>query len=143
LFRVSRGDDLHPRADADVAADGQSAGRVEEALLPDPRSGADAHAVLEVPLQDRLVADVDVLADVDRFRVKYEHAVLEDDSRSERREVLELELSRSVRSLRHSLTPPAIVSGRSPSPRRAERRPSPGPPSASADEAATSAPTRR
>jgi hypothetical protein len=64
---------------------------MEEALRADPGAVADDHARGVVALQDRLVPDVDVGADLDRLRVEDEDAGLEDHGITQAGELLDLE----------------------------------------------------
>src|SRR5690606_18373630 len=77
---VKRGDDFHTWAYTDASADGEAAGRVQEGLLADPGAGADAQGVLEIALEDGIVADVDVVVELDVLGVEDEHPRLDDDA---------------------------------------------------------------
>jgi len=83
---MERGDDIDPRADPHVPADAQPPGAVQKALLPDPGAGPNHHPVSMVPLQDRVMADVHVVADLNPLRMKDAHASLEHDAGAELRE---------------------------------------------------------
>ena len=75
------------RPDADVGADGDAAGRVQEGRLADPRAAPDDELVLVVALQDRVVPDVDVLVERDVLGMEDERARLEHHRAGQRRSV--------------------------------------------------------
>ena len=75
---VKRGDDPNSRANSHAGADVDSAGAVEERLLPDPSLVANAHGVVVVALENCLVPHIYVRAELDVLWVKDEHARFED-----------------------------------------------------------------
>ncbi len=93
---------MRRRQDADagpdpyVASDGQTTASVEEALRANPRPIADHHACVVVALQDGLVPDVDVRADLDILRMKDQHPVLEDDILTNACQLRSLESTRTM-----------------------------------------------
>jgi hypothetical protein len=82
-------DDLHAGTQANLSADGESACRVQEALLTDPRTLADLHSIQVVPFENRVVPYVYSVPELYRLRVKDSHSVFQHDAMTEVSELIE------------------------------------------------------
>src|SRR5262245_50623355 len=76
--------DAHAGPDAHGIADAQSAAGVEKALLADPDVVADDHRIAVIGLENGVVTDVDVVAEMDVLGMEEEDARLDDHVRAAR-----------------------------------------------------------
>lgn len=79
LFHMLRGKDFDGRAYPHVLANRDATRTMQKALLADPSIASDDHLVLMVALEDRLVADIDIVAQLDVFRMEYQDARFQND----------------------------------------------------------------
>jgi hypothetical protein len=99
---MTRGEDDHSGTDAGTASNADPAGRLQIAVLSNPRPILDGEFPSSITLEDRAVANIHAVAKMYVTCIEDQHSLLDDDALAERPEVLQPESTAAVGSGGHT-----------------------------------------